>query len=216
VTSLFISFPNQNWADWKNSVGLVPPQTRAQRVARACRSADWARELGVTQIASHVGCVPENPDDPNYLGFIETLRGFCLFLEANGQVLAYETGQESVKTLARMMSDIGVGSQRVNFDPANLLIYDHDDPMELVKTLGDKVVHVHCKDGRRPSEPGKLGSETKLGGGDSNFPELLKKLHGIGYRGPLTIERETAAGPGLDRDITDAIQFIEKLKKELR
>ncbi len=215
VTSLFISFPNQDWSDWKNGIGLVPPATRAQRIVRACRSADWARELGVTQIASHVGCIPEDAGDANYPGFIEAMRGLCLLLEANSQVMAYETGQESIKVLARAMHDIGANNQRINFDPANLLIYNQEDPMELVKAMGKLVVHIHCKDGCRPETPDKLGKEARLGEGDTNFSELFKALYRQGYRGPLTIEREIATGAELNNDIKHAIELLEKLKAEM-
>ncbi|HEX2950589.1 MAG TPA: sugar phosphate isomerase/epimerase family protein [Armatimonadota bacterium] len=216
VTSLFISFPNQRWEDAHNTVGLVPPTTRAERIARACRCADWARKLGVEQIAAHVGWVPEDADDPIYPGFVAAMRGLCLFLAENEQVLAYETGQESIAVLARMIRDIGVDNQRINFDPANLLMYDRDDPMALVNTMGNLIVHVHCKDGCRPTTPGTLGCETPLGEGETNFLDLLKTMYRQGYRGPLTIEREIPAGPALDTDITHAVQLLTSLRTEMK
>ena len=215
VTSLFISFPNQDWADVKNGVGLTPPATRAQRIVRACRAADWARELGITQVASHVGYISEDAKDPIYLSFVEAMRGFCLLLEANGQVLAYETGMETVEIHARVMKDIGVGNQRFNFDPANMLIYNQDDPMELVKAMGELVVHVHCKDANRPLPGEAQGRETRLGDGQTKFVELFKALYRQGYRGPLTIEREIAPGAEQDSDIKHAICLIGALKKEM-
>jgi sugar phosphate isomerase/epimerase len=36
---------------------------------------------------------------------------------------------------------------RVNFDPSHLAV-QHEDPMRVVKELGDQVVHVHLKDGK--------------------------------------------------------------------
>lgn len=215
VTSLFISFPNQDWSNWKNSIGLVPLATRAQRMARACRSAYWANELGIVQIASHVGAIPEDPTDPIYPDFVEAMRGFCQLLEANGQIMAYETGQESVKTLARTMNDINVGNQRINFDPANLLMYNQEDPMELVTAMGQMIVHIHCKDGCRPQKPDTLGNETRLGDGDTNFAKLFKALYRQGYRGPLTIEREISPGTEQQVDILHAVKLLESLKMEM-
>ena len=215
VTSLFISFPNQDWSDVKNGIGLTPSATRAQRIVRACRSADWARDLGITQIASHVGYISDDPQDPNYPGFVEAMRGFCLLLEANGQLLAYETGMETAETHVRVMKDIGVDNQRLNFDPANLLIYNTDDPMAMVEAMGKLVVHVHCKDANRPLANEKLGRETRLGDGQTNFSDLFKALYRQGYRGPLTIEREIAPGAEQDGDIKHAIGLIESLKKEM-
>lgn len=216
ATSLFISFPNQDWSDVKNGVGLTPPATRAQRLVRACRSADWARDLGITQIASHVGYISEDPKDSNYLSFVEAMRGFCLLLEANGQVLAYETGMETIEIHARVMKDIGTANQRINFDPANLLIYNQDDPMELVKAMGELIVHVHCKDANRPLPGEAQGREVRLGDGQTKFRELFKELCRQGYRGPLTIEREIAPGAEQDADIKHAIALIDSLKKEIK
>lgn len=215
VTSLFLSFPDQDWNDWRNGVGLVPPRTRASRLVRACRSADWARELGIVQIASHVGCIPEDSASEAFRGFIGDLRPFVRLLGANGQILAYETGQESVATLKQALEAVGEANQGVNFDPANLLIYNHDDPAVLVRELGDRVIHLHCKDAVRPAPGEELGKETRLGEGATNFSELFRSLYQLGYRGPLTIEREIAPGEELDRDVSDAIARLEAWKKEL-
>lgn len=216
VTSLFLSFPNQDWNDWRNGIGLVPPHTRALRMARACRQADWAKELGIVQIASHVGCIPDNSDSETYRSFVQDMRPFVRLLGANGQLLAYETGQESVATLKRTIEEIGEENQAVNFDPANLLIYNHDDPAVLVEKLGNRVVHLHCKDAVRPAPGNELGKETRLGEGATNFPELFRSLYHLGYRGPLTIEREIPEGGELDRDIADAIKLLETLKQECK
>ena len=212
--SVFCSFPEQDWGRAKETVGLTPPDTRAERIARACRTADWAKELGIEQIAVHVGYLPEDAESGEYKGFVRAMRGFIRFLESNGQVLAYETGQEPLEILIRTMTDIGVENQRLNFDPANLLYYNNEDPMLFVDVLGDKVVHMHCKDAVRPAGGAEFGHETRLGEGGTRFRELFHKLYEKGYRGPLTIEREIAEGEELNRDIRDAITLLESLKQE--
>ncbi|MDD3155557.1 MAG: sugar phosphate isomerase/epimerase [Victivallaceae bacterium] len=216
VSSLFLSFPNQDWNNWRNGIGLVPQHTRAFRMARACRSADWAKELGIVQIASHVGCIPENPDTETFRSFVNDMRPFVRLLDANDQILAYETGQESVAALKRTITEIGGENQGINFDPANLLIYNHDDPAVLVKELGDRVIHIHCKDAVRPAPGEELGRETRLGEGATNFPELFRSLYRLGYRGPLTIEREIQEGGELDHDIAAAIDLLNVLKQECK
>lgn len=214
--SVFCSFPDQDWKRAKETVGLTPPAFRAERIARACRTADWAKELGIEQIAVHVGYIPEDPGSEEYKGFIRAMRGFTRFLEANGQVLAYETGQEPLQILLRTMADVGTGNQRLNFDPANLLYYNNEDPMLFADALGDKIVHIHCKDAVRPVPGAEFGHETRLGEGGTNFRELFRFLYEKGYRGPLTIEREIAEGEELNRDIRNAIKLLESLKRECR
>lgn len=210
VTSLFLSFPDQDWNNWRETVGLVPVATRACRMARACRAADWGMELGIRQVASHIGAIPK-PGTPEFDPFIRDLRPFVRLLGSNGQLLAYETGQESALTLQRAMEAVGEQNQAVNFDPANLLIYNQDAPADFLDLLGDRVVHVHCKDGRRPESEKSLGTETRLGEGDVDFPRLFATLYRRGYRGPLTIEREIPPGEELDRDTRNAVDYLRKL-----
>ena len=212
--SVFCSFPGQDWGRARETVGLTPSGPRAERIARACRTADWAEELGIEQIAVHVGYIPEDTASENYQGFIRAMRGFTRFLEANGQVLAYETGQEPLKILIRTMEDVGTENQRLNFDPANLLYYNNEDPMLFVEKLGDKMVHMHCKDAVRPEPGAEFGHETRLGEGGTRFRELFRSLYEKGYRGPLTIEREIAEGEEWNRDIRNAILLLESLKRE--
>ena len=131
--SVFCSFPGQDWARGRETIGLTPPETRAERIARACRTADWAKELGINQIAVHVGYLPEDAGSSNYQSFIRAMRSFTRLLESNGQFLAYETGQEPLDLLLAVMADIGTDNQRINFDPANLLYYNNNDPMEFVE-----------------------------------------------------------------------------------
>lgn len=212
--SVFCSFPDQDWSRVRESIGLTPPGSRAERIARACRTADWAKELGISQIAVHVGFIQEDAACEEYKSFIRAMRGFTRFLESNGQVLAYETGQEPLDILIRTMKDVGTENQRINFDPANLLYYNNNDPMEFVETLADRIVHIHCKDAVRPQNGAEFGKETRLGEGGTNFREIFRQLYRKGYRGPLTIEREIATGEELNRDIRDAVRLLEELKNE--
>jgi L-ribulose-5-phosphate 3-epimerase len=217
VNSVFMSFKNQVWKypnDAKRTIGLVPPESRAERIGRACRIGNWAKEIGVDVLASHVGFIPEDRNCELYRKFVDAMRELTLFLEANKQYFIFETGQESVDVLKHTMEDIGTENLGINFDPANLLLYDMDDPSYLVETLGKHVMHIHCKDGIRPVKKGILGTETPLGEGDTNFENLLTDLYAIGYRGPLTIEREIS-GFEQDADILKAKHLLERIKKNL-
>ncbi|MCM8777889.1 MAG: TIM barrel protein, partial [Candidatus Omnitrophica bacterium] len=80
--------------------------------------------------------------------------------------------------------------------------------------LGEFVVNTHIKDGRWPTEEGKLGQETPLGEGDVHYEQLIPALYKKGYRGPLTIEREIS-GEQQIKDIKKAMIILEKIKDEL-
>ena len=83
------------------------------------------------------------------------------------------------------------------FDPANILIYDIDDPIKALDVLRKYVIGVHCKDGKRPERKGELGKEYPRGEGDVNVENFIDKLKKIGYTGSLTIEREISGSIGI-------------------
>lgn len=213
ITSVFIMYPGHVWdlVDGPRTIGLVPEYLRAPRVVHACRISDWAREIGVDTVTSHMGFIPADASGKCYRGFIETMKAFVGFCAVNNQVFAFETGQETPAVLRRTIDDIGLDNLGVNLDPANLLMYGMGTPLEGVDAFGEWVVNTHCKDGCRPDTPGKLGPELPLGAGSVNFERLLPALYEKGFRGPLTIEREIT-GPEQVADILKAKKFLEGIK----
>ncbi|MBM4078947.1 MAG: sugar phosphate isomerase/epimerase, partial [Planctomycetes bacterium] len=131
----------------------------------------------------------------------------------NGQEFSLETGQEKADVLLEFIHEVNRPNVKVNFDPANMILYGTGEPIPALKVLGKYVVGVHCKDGTWPTEKDKLGHETVLGQGKVNIPLFIKTLKEVGYAGPLTIEREIT-GDQHAKDIVAAREYIEKLKKE--
>jgi len=212
ITTVFFNFAGSAWdfVDGPSTIGFVPVDKRAERFVLARKVADFVRAMGVNSVSAHMGFIPEDENDPVYMGLIDPLKGFALHCKNNGQVLVFETGQETAKTLRRTLEAVGTDNLGVNFDPANLLMYGKDDPVEAMDVLGPMVMGFHAKDGRRPAEPGQLGPETPIGEGDVDFPVLFGKLKALGYTGAITIEREIT-GPEQTRDILRAKEFLAKL-----
>jgi sugar phosphate isomerase/epimerase len=211
------SYVGEDYADVtrvQSTVGLVPPGSRAERVARTKAVSDVARTLGIDSLACHIGFIPETADDPVYRDLIDVTRDICDHCEANGQSFTLETGQEPANVLLRFINDVERPNLKVNFDPANMILYGTGDPVEALGLLGKHVVSVHCKDGDWPpmDQPGALGKERPLGEGSVDFRAFLSKLKEIGYRGILSIEREGAEPTERARDIRKAIAFLEELK----
>jgi sugar phosphate isomerase/epimerase len=75
---------------------------------------------------------------------------------------------------------------RVNFDPSHLEV-QNEDPMRVVKELGDQVVHVHLKDGKGLFPNFEF---PPLGKGTIDFPALVDGLRKAGYAGALSVEYE--------------------------
>ena len=71
-----------------------------------------------------------------------------------------------------------------------------------------------ARTGDWPAGPGQLGREQRLGDGQVGIERFLRKLLEIGYRGPLTIEREV----GGEQQMTDFLiagELLTGLKKKL-
>ena len=221
VTAVFGGFEGESYADIPTvvkTVGLVPPETRAARLAEMKEISDFANMLGCDVIALHLGFVPHEVNDPGYSQIVEITRELCDYAAANGQALHLETGQETAESLVQFINDTGRDNLFVNFDPANMILYGAGNPIEALKLIGDRVRSVHCKDAKWAEHPGQeWGQETRLGDGDVGMKIYLKTLKEIGYDGPLTIEREIPQDPERQKqEIGHAVGLLKKLKTELR
>jgi sugar phosphate isomerase/epimerase len=216
VTSVWIPFRNQKWGfyDAPNSIGMIPAATRAECMLRACMTSQLAAELGVDVIGAHVGFIPQEDGD-FYRRFVEDMRHYLEYCQNLGQTFIFETGQEPVEVLERLFKDLDMPNIGLNFDTANLLIYNFDDPSVLVDKLGSKVINTHIKDGCRPTQPARLGTEAFFGEGDANIAELIRRLYREHkYTGPLIIEREIDGDQQLT-DIRKTVKMLEEIRKEL-
>jgi len=199
-----------NYIDGPSTIGLVPPETRRMRTDELKRGAEVARMLGITDIATHVGFLPMNPKDPNYLGVVDAVKEIAEYAGERGVYFSFETGQETPMVLLRCFNDVGLPNLGVNLDPANLLMYGNANPVDALDIFGQYVRGVHAKDGEYPTNGYELGPEKPLGEGRVNFPVLVPKLKSFGYAGPLTIEREIS-GPKQIVDIQRAVELLTPL-----
>lgn len=204
-------------AEWNfyggpSTLGIVPPAYRFQRMKELAADADFAYRLGVTDVITHVGFIPENPSDPNFNGVVSAIRSLASALAARGQYFLFETGQETPVTMLRAIEEIGTGNLGVNFDTANLILYGKANSLDALDVIGKYVRNTHCKDGFYPTTGRELGREVALGEGKANFPAIVAKLRELEYTGPYIIEREIS-GERQRSDIIKARDFIADLLK---
>ena len=131
--------------------------------------------------------------------------------QAKGVTIAFETGQESADLLRRTLDELKCANLKVNFDPANMLLYDKGDPLRAVEILGPDIRSVHVKDANPPTAPGAWGEEVPLGQGQVHIPAFVRTLKKVGYRGPLCIEREVGDQEGRLRDIADGVRVLRSM-----
>jgi sugar phosphate isomerase/epimerase len=213
VTTIWAGYPGPavwNLVEGPQTIGLVPPAYRAERVAALKRGADFAIKVGVPSVTTHVGFIPENPSNPLYPGVLEALGEVVGYCRERDLTFCFETGQETPVVLLRVIEDLGVEGLGINLDPANLLMYGKANPVDALDVFGRYVVGVHAKDGEYPTNGRELGVEKPMGEGRVGFPRLVARLKELGYRGALTIEREIS-GPQQTADIRRAIQLLSAL-----
>ncbi len=195
------------------TIGIVPPATRAARIDALRQVSDFAKLLGVNQVQTHCGFMPEDPADALYPGTVEAIRTVAKHCQGNGQYFLMETGQETPTTMSRILRDVAMPNLGVGLDTANLILYGKANPVDAVDILGPHIRSVHAKDGRWPTDPSKLGQEVRIGEGLVNFREVFTKLRHLNYAGAVSIEREIS-GPQQMADVRLEKQYLEKALRE--
>jgi L-ribulose-5-phosphate 3-epimerase len=204
-----------NFLEGPSTIGLVPRSTRSARMAALVGVSDFAKKLGVQQVQTHCGFIPEDPADALYSEAVTAIREVAKHCQSNGQNFLMETGQETPTTMARMLRDVAQPNLGVGLDTANLILYGKANPVDAVDILGPHVLSVHAKDGRWPTNPNELGEEVPIGNGLVDFNRVFAKLKAAGYTGTVTIERETS-GPEQIQDVRNEKIYLESILTKLR
>ncbi|MGL6096476.1 MAG: sugar phosphate isomerase/epimerase family protein [Fimbriiglobus sp.] len=210
MSGAMLGFPGEDYTTpqtIEKTGGFGDPATRAERIERFQWALKRTRELGLTDLMLHAGFLPE-VGDPGRTAFLDTLGRVAELAREAGVTVAFETGQESAVLLRRTLDDLKQPNLQVNFDPANMLLYDKDDPLAVIELLAPDIRSVHLKDANRPTMKGAWGSEVPLGTGQTDTAGFVRALKKVGYRGPLCIEREVGNQEERFRDIAHGVRFL--------
>jgi sugar phosphate isomerase/epimerase len=216
LVTVFAAYDGESYADIptvQRTVGFIPPATRAGRERRTLEVSDFAARLGVGGIACHIGFVPEDASDPERIAVRGVVRRVCDHAAGHGQTFALETGQEPAPVMLRFLEEVERPNLRINFDPANMILYGTGEPLAALRALAPHVVSVHAKDGDwpPPGVPGALGTERPLGKGSVGIERFVAALRDIGFAGPLNVEREGSGGDQRLRDMAEAVELLRRL-----
>ena len=219
VSSVWAGWGSGPTAEWNfrfgpETLGIVPPAYRGARLEFLKKASRFTQLIGVENMITHVGFIPENMTDPNFAGVVGALRNLCSVMKKRGQYFLFETGQETPVTLLRTIEAVGMDNLGINLDTANLILYGKANPVDAIEVFGKYVRDTHCKDGLWPTTGTELGKETRMGDGKVDFYNVVKSLYELGYTGPLTIEREIT-GDEQVADIIHARKMLEDIKESL-
>ena len=208
--------------------GFFDPEHNKENIERSKRILELAKELGTDVVTTHIGVVPKDPSHPRY-GIMQDACGqLAEYANQLGSHFAIETGPEPADVLRKFLDALPSDGVGVNLDPANLHMCFNCDAAEAVRILKPYIVHTHAKDGVYKKfcdseimygilplpadyQEEDYCEEVPLGQGGVNWKEYLSALDGIGYRGFLTIERETGDDPA--GDIRMAADFLRAQMK---
>jgi sugar phosphate isomerase/epimerase len=212
MTGAMLGFPGEDYttpATIQKSGGFGNPATRKERLERLAWALDRTKALGLSDLMLHAGFLPE-PGDPDRKPFLDTLGKVSALAQAKGITVAFETGQETADLLRLTLDELKCSNLKVNFDPANMILYDKGDPIRAVEVLGPDIRSVHVKDANRTSVPGTWGDEVPLGEGQVNIKKFVQTLKKVGFRGALCIEREVGDQEGRIRDVAHGIRYLRE------
>lgn len=208
-------------------MGFGNPELNPGLIEKSKRIVDLAKDLGTDIVTTHIGVVPADSNHDRYKIMQEACYELAQYADSVDAHFAVETGPETADVLKGFLDSLGSTGVAVNLDPANLRMVTGDDPVAAVHKLAKYIVHTHAKDGNKladgnpeyiyrvvhPVPPEAQGiayfEEVPLGTGSVDFPNYLKALEEIGFKGFLTIEREVGNQP--EADIRTAYSFLKDI-----
>ena len=189
--------------------GLVPDATWEENWRNIPVLAELAHSLHLRLVTFHAGFLPHNEQDPAFATLLRRIQLVADVFAVKGIDLGFETGQETADSLLSFLTRLDRPNVGVNFDPANMILYDKGDPIRALQTLGPRLKQCHLKDAKKTRLPGTWGEEVPVGQGEVNWPSFFKTLEQTQFSGYLAIERE--AGNQRLEDIRAGKTFVEKL-----
>ena len=210
---------------WGGQVDLCEEEDWEENVAWGKRLLELAADLECGIWGAHVGVMPWETDNAEWERMVRAMEQIAEHGEKVGAVIAIETGPEPPIVIKRLIETVGSDHIRVNYDPANLVIWpsllairhgeqydkdfalEHYQPVEGAQVLGPYVAHTHAKDALVDDDGKYL--EVPLGTGWIDWPQYLSNLTEAGYEGYFAIEREVGDDPV--GDVKRAVDFLRSL-----
>lgn len=193
----------------KRTGGIVPDATWEQNWSNIQSVAGIAKKLGLKLVTFHAGFLLHEASDPAFKKLSQRIGMIADLFAAVDIELGFETGQETAETLRAFLQQLGKPNVGVNFDPANMILYDKGDPIAALRVLGPWLKQCHIKDATRTRTPGTWGEEVVVGTGEVDWRAFFRTAKELNFHGNFAIERE--AREQRVNDIRAAREFVTKL-----
>jgi L-ribulose-5-phosphate 3-epimerase len=197
----------------KRTGGVTPDATWDENWRNIREVARVAQAYRLRLVSFHAGFLPHEDRDPNFKKLLGRIAQIADLFADYGMDVAMETGQETAPTLRLFLEALNKRNIGVNFDPANMILYDQGDPIAALKELGPWIKSCHVKDALRTKVPGTWGAEVVVGTGQVDWRAFFQALKDIKFAGTLCIERE--AGEQRAEDIMTGRRYITQIMEEV-
>ena len=212
LVGAMLGFPGEDYTTpqtIQQTGGFGDPALRPERLERLQWGLERTKAFGLTDLMLHAGFIPES-GSPDRKPFLDTLGKVSDMAQGHGITVGFETGQETADLLRLTLDELKCPNLKVNFDPANMILYDKGDPIRAVEILAPDIRTVHVKDANRTKVPGTWGEEVPLGQGEVNIKLFVDTLKKVGYQGPLCIEREVGDQQQRLADVAHGIKVLQE------
>lgn len=189
--------------------GIAPDATWEQNLKNIIDCAAIAKKLGLKLVTLHAGFLPPEESDPAFAKMLQRLDVVADIFMVQNIMLGLETGQETAPELASLLHKLNHPNIGVNFDPANMIMYDKGDPLEAMHVLSPWIRQVHIKDAKRTRVPGTWGAEVPVGTGEVDWHAFSTTFKHVAFNVNLAIEREY--GNKRVADIRTAREVMERI-----
>ena len=206
ISSCMVGFEQEDYSSLdtiKKTGGINPDSCWDTNRRRVLSAIEITADLSVQYLSFHAGFI----DIENCGTLKARMAELADYSAEKGVTILMETGQESAEDLRTFLGIVNRPNIKVNFDPANMILYAKGEPVEALKTLKDWIRHIHIKDATKTNIPGTWGMEVPWAAGDVNAGRFLSLLKEIQYNGSLAVERE--AGENRIEDITSVIRYLQ-------
>lgn len=217
-------------ASIRETGGIVPDRHWPANLERARLHARLACELGLRLVTFHAGFVPHHRTDPARRVLIDRLRTLARLFACYGVTLGLETGQEHASTLIDVLREAHEPNLRVNFDPANMILYGVGDPVASLQDLIEAsplldaspsiIAQVHIKDALPSATAEQWGTEIAVRHTPTQEPDgrrsvdwaaFFGALRDAGLLGRIDLVIEREAGDSRVDDVRAAAQVVRSL-----
>ncbi len=195
----------------KRTGGVVPDATWEENWRNIQVAAETAQKLGIKLVTFHAGFMPPNSSDRGFQKLLQRITLIAELFAGKGLELGFETGQETAETLRTFLQQLAQPNVGVNFDPANILLYDNGDPIADLRLLGPWLKQCHIKDAVKTKKPGTWGAEVPVGTGQVDWRAFFQTIGMLRFQGNFAIERE--AGEQRVADIRTAREYVAEWLK---